>query len=176
MEKIMKKIYPLVVLLTLSQAAFADESRFKPEAKITEGSASTWNVGAGITQKLIHFNGEWVNPYGIAYAKVGAYLNDDHNAGGQVGFRYPYYLTGINKNGYYVGVYAGSLESKEIDGDDKTRLGGGVDLAYVWLDKERISTFSVGIGAGEKLKSSDGTVIADIEPKLQVSYTLSIGL
>ncbi|MBJ9985428.1 hypothetical protein IAE19_08225 [Acinetobacter sp. S40] len=172
----MKKIYPLVVLLALSQAAFADENRFKPEAKLTEGSASTWNAGAGITQKLIHLNGEWVNPYGIAYAKVGTYLNGDHNFGGQVGFRYPYYLTGVNKNGYYVGLYAGSIESKEINGDDKTRLGGGVDLSYVWLDKERISTVSVGIGAGEKLKDASGEVVADIEPKLQVSYTLSIGL
>ncbi|MEC8056203.1 MAG: hypothetical protein VX136_03570 [Pseudomonadota bacterium] len=172
----MKKIYPLVMLLALSQFTYADDSRFKPEAKLTEGSASTWNAGAGFTQKLVHLNGEWVNPYGIAYAKLGAYLNNDYNVGGQIGFRYPYYLTGVNKNGYYFGVYAGSIESKEIDGDDKTRLGGGVDLAYVWLDKERISTFSVGIGTGEKLKNANGDVVADIEPKLQVSYTLSIGL
>ena len=172
----MKKIYPLVLLGILSQTALADVSRYKPEARLTEGAASTWNVGAGVTQKLIHVNGEWVNPYGIAYAKIGSYLNGDHKVGGQVGFRYPYYLTGTNQNGYYFGLYAGSIESKEIDGDDKTRLGGGVDLAYVWLDKERISTISVGMGTGEKLKDSRGNIVADIEPRLQISYSLSFGL
>ncbi len=35
-------------------------------------------------------------------------------------------------------------------------LGGGVDLAYVLLSPERISTFSVGIGAGEKLEARIG--------------------
>lgn len=55
-------------------------------------------------------------------------------------------------------------------------LGGGVDLAYVMMSRERISTFSVGIGAGEKLTNQDGTVAAETKPQLQFSYTISIGL
>ena len=66
-------------------------------------------------------------------------LNGDKTAGGQVGFRYPYYLTGTDKNGYYIGFYAGHLDSKEVDGDFKSRLGAGVDLAYVWLNSEKLA-------------------------------------
>ena len=63
-----------------------------------------------------------------------------------------------------------------VDQKEKARLGAGVDLAYVLLSRERISTFSVGIGAGEKLEDRAGRVIAETEPKLQFSYTLSVGL
>ena len=73
-------------------------------------------------------------------------------------------------------MYAGHIESKNVDNAEKARLGGGIDLAYVLLSTERISTFSVGIGAGEKLEDSAGNVVADIQPRLQFSYTLSIGL
>ncbi len=88
----------------------------------------------------------------------------------------PYHFTGKDKNGYYIGAYAGHLESKVVDQKEKARLGAGVDLAYVLLSRERISTFSVGIGAGEKLEDRAGRVIAETEPKLQFSYTLSVGL
>ena len=64
----------------------------------------------------------------------------------------------------------------EINGKEKTRLGAGVDLAYVWLNPERISTFSVGIGAGERMKNGRGEVIEKTEPTIQFSYTLSFGL
>ena len=93
----MRKIYPLLAVLTVSSWAHAQDYSFLPEAKLADHKASTWNVGAGFTQKLLHLNGEWVNPYGIAYAKVGAFLNGDKTAEGQVGFRYPYYLTGTDK-------------------------------------------------------------------------------
>lgn len=172
----MRKIYPLLAVLTVSSGAHAQDYSFLPEAKLAGHNASTWNVGAGVTQKLLHLNGEWVNPYGIAYAKAGAFLNGDKTAGGQVGFRYPYYLTGTDKNGYYIGFYAGHLDSKEVDGDFKSRLGAGVDLAYVWLNSERISTFSVGIGAAEKLTDQNGNVAADTKPQIQFSYSLSFGL
>ncbi|HAV4975103.1 hypothetical protein ACT4YZ_03310 [Acinetobacter baumannii] len=172
----MRKIYPLLAVLTVSSWAHAQDYSFLPEAKLADHKASTWNVGAGFTQKLLHLNGEWVNPYGIAYAKVGAFLNGDKTAGGQVGFRYPYYLTGTDKNGYYIGFYAGHLDSKSVDGDYKSRLGAGVDLAYVLLNSERISTFSVGIGAAEKLTDRNGDVAADTKPQIQFSYSLSFGL
>ncbi len=174
--KIMKKVYSLVACIVLCNVAYAEESSFFPQAKLTGEDTKTWNVGAGITQKLLHLNAEWVNPYGIAYAKAGAFLNGDHEPGGQIGFRLPYHFTGKDKNGYYIGAYAGHLESKVVDQKEKARLGAGVDLAYVLLSRERISTFSVGIGAGEKLEDRAGRVIAETEPKLQFSYTLSVGL
>ncbi len=43
-----------------------------------------------------------------------------------------------------------------MDGEEKARLGAGIDLAYVLLSPERISSFSVGIGAGEKLEDRQG--------------------
>ena len=85
----MTKVYSLVALLAFSNFSFAGNTTFLPEAKISADSAKTWNVGAGITQKLLHLNGEWVNPYGIAYVKAGAFLNGEHEVGGQTSFRYP---------------------------------------------------------------------------------------
>lgn len=63
-----------------------------------------------------------------------------------------------------------------MDGEEKARLGAGIDLAYVLLSPERISSFSVGIGAGEKLEDRQGRVIEETEPRIQFSYTLSMGL
>ncbi len=174
--KIMNKAYSLLALAFIAHAAAAQDSGILPEANLTGADVSAWNVGAGFTQKLLHVNTEWVNPYGIAYVKAGAFLNGDKTFGAQAGFRHPIHFTGKDKNGYYLGVYAGHIESKDVDGDYESRLGGGVDLSYVMLSKERISTFSVGIGAGEELTDSSGRTIAETEPKIQFSYTLSIGL
>lgn len=172
----MTRVYPLLALITLFNTAYAQDQNYLPDAKLTPESVRMWNVGAGVTQQLVHLNTEWVNPYGIAYAKAGFFLTDDSPFGAQLGFRYPYYCTGKDKNGYYVGVYAGHIASKQVDNKDETRLGAGVDLAYVLLDRDRISTFSVGIGAGEELKDREGEVVEHIEPKIQFSYTLSMGL
>jgi len=174
--KIITKVYPLLAFFALVNIAHAQDHSYLPEAKLTSDSAKTWNIGAGFTKKLLHLNVEWVNPYGIAYAKAGVFYNDDYNAGAQVGFRYPYYLTGKDKNGYYLGVYAGHLESKHINNEYEARLGAGIDLAYVLLSKERISSFSIGIGAGEEMTDQKGNVVAETEPMLQFSYTLSVGL
>lgn len=173
---IMTRVYPLLALITLFNTAYAQDHHYLPDAKLPPESVSIWNLGAGVTQQLIHLNTEWVNPYGIAYAKVGFFLTDDSPFGTQIGFRYPYYFTGKDKNGYYVGAYAGHIASKQVDNKDETRLGAGVDLAYVLLNKDRISTFSVGLGAGEELKNREGVVVEHIEPKIQFSYTLSMGL
>lgn len=174
--KIMNKVFSLLALALLANSASAQDSAFLPEAKLADSSVKALYAGAGFTQKMIHLNAEWVNPYGIAYAKAGAFLNGDKTFGGQLGFRYPVHFTGKDKNGYYLGAYAGHIESKDTGAEYESRLGGGVDLAYVMLSPERISTFSVGIGAGEKLTGQNGRTVADTEPKLQFSYTLSIGL
>lgn len=172
----MTRVYSLLILITLLNTAYAKDQNNFLDAKLTPESAKMWNLGAGVTQQLIHLNTEWVNPYGIAYAKVGFFLTDDSPFGAQLGFRYPYYFTGKDKNGYYIGAYAGHIGSKQVDNKDETRFGAGVDLAYVLLDPDRISTFSVGIGAGEELKNREGTVVEHIELKIQFSYTLSMGL
>lgn len=171
----MNKVYALLSAMLATSVTHAHDLT-EPSDPEHKSPVKTWNVGAGITQRLIHLNGEWVNPYGIAYLKGGVFMNADHKPGGQIGFRAPVHLTGTDKNGYYVGAYAGQIDRHWVDGQDKTRLGGGIDLAYVMLSSERISSFSVGIGAGKKLKDNYGNVVAETEPRLQFSYTLSIGL
>lgn len=46
----MRKIYPLLAVLTVSSWAHAQDYSFLPEAKLADHKASTWNVGAGFTQ------------------------------------------------------------------------------------------------------------------------------
>ena len=168
----------LLVLCALSSigVAHAHIDDYLPEAKLTESTTSLKSgyVGAGISQKLLHGNFEWVNPYGIAYAKAGVFINDDHEPGVQVGFRLPYHFTGTDQNGYYFGIYAGHLDSIELEGETFTRLGAGLDLAYVMLDANRISTISLGIGASEKIEAKNGSE-AEMEPQLQFAYSLSFG-
>ncbi|WP_180001164.1 MULTISPECIES: hypothetical protein [unclassified Acinetobacter] len=172
----MNKVYPLLAFALWANGAYAHDQINNTADKVEATQAKAFNVGAGFTRKLVHLNTEWVNPYGIAYVKGGVFLDDDRTIGGQVGFRYPAHLTGKDKNGYYVGGYAGHIESKRVDNEYKARLGAGIDLAYVLLSSERISSFSVGIGAGEKFEDQNGRVVAETEPRLQFSYTLSIGL
>ena len=175
----MKIKHSLLLLTLLGSVTHAQSdflNRYLPEAKLKDTAVSKWNIGAGVTQHLLHGNVEWVNPYGIAYVKAGMFLNGDQQAGGQVGFRYPVYFTGTDKNGYYLGAYAGHLDSKSVDNDYEARLGAGIDLAYVKLNADRISTFSVGLGAGEELKDQDGKVVEEIKPQIQFSYSLSFGL
>lgn len=178
----MKKIFPLLTLLAIGNIAHADVKDYLPdlkgilpEAKIKPEDASKWNLGGGITQQMIHANGEWVNPYGIAYAKVGAFYNDGHELAGQLGYRFPVALNGTDKNGFYLGVYGGTLKSRKVDGEDNIQYGGGGDLSYVLLNKERISTFSVGLGVGSEIHDKQGKVIIETRPQIQFAYTLSVG-
>lgn len=170
----MRRIFALILLVATGQLTYASPADYLPAAKMKVEEASWLNLGAGVTQKLVHANAEWVNPYGIAYAKLGAFYNDDNEIGGQLGFRYPAVLTGKDLNGYYVGAFAGHLRSKVINREDKAQLGGGVDLSLVFLNKERISTFSVGLVAGEELKQGN-VVVYETKPELQFAYSLSIG-
>ena len=45
----------------------------------------------------------------------------------------------------------------------------------VLLNKERISTFSVGMGAGSELHNKNGDMILETRPQIQFAYTLSVG-
>ncbi|MDQ8951614.1 hypothetical protein RFH42_01375 [Acinetobacter rudis] len=172
----MKIILPFILVgIFINQSHAAPQSEFF-QAKLKTGeAASALNAGAGLTMRLAHANMEWVNPYGIAYIKTGAFLNDDHAFGAQVGFRYPLVLTGTEQNGYYLGAYMGHLKSKTYAQKTETQLGAGVDFSYVILNKERISTVSVGLGAGQKLTKENATVF-ESEPVIQFAYTFSLGL
>ena len=82
MEKIMRILLPFAMLISIANIAHAEVSDYLPAAKLKAEQFSQWNAGAGITQKLAHGNVEWVNPYGIAYAKIGAFINGEHEIGG----------------------------------------------------------------------------------------------
>ncbi|WP_445115375.1 hypothetical protein [Acinetobacter sp. WZC-1] len=170
----MRKIFSLVMLMMTGSAVYADIGDYLPEAKLKSAAVSRWNAGAGMTMKLAHLNAEWVNAYGIAYAKAGAFINGDHEPGVQFGFRYPVVLNGTDSNGFYLGFYAGHLKSKSVGNGDDTQAGGGVDLSYVLLNKERISTFSVGIGVGDE-SSHGNSIVFESKPQIQFAYTLSVG-
>ena len=58
----------------------------------------------------------------------------------------------------------------------KGNLGVGTDLAFVWLNSDRISTFSVGAGLRDKIEDGNGNTVKKVEPVFQISYTLSFGL
>lgn len=100
--------------------------------------------------------------YGNLYVKVGGFLDGPKEAAGQIGFRYPYYLTGTDKNGYYFGGFVGHVETKSIDGKKYNRLGAGGELSYVWMDNSRVSAASIGIGFGEQKVV---TVLKNLQPQ-----------
>ncbi|NHB58393.1 hypothetical protein G9F32_10265 [Acinetobacter sp. 194] len=170
----MRRNLPLFLLIFSATLSHADLKNYLPDAKIKVENISTWNFGIGMTQKLAHLNAEWVNPYGIGYAKLGAFINDGHEAGGQIGYRYPAFLNGKDYNGFYVGAFGGQLKSKEVGTKTESQFGGGIDLSYVLLNKDRISTISVGLAAGQEVKQGD-YVVYESKPELQFSYTLSFG-
>ena len=174
MGLLMRKITSLTILILVGNLAHADFSAYYPKAKLNSEHFSKINIGAGVTQKLMHTQLEYVNSYGIGYAKLGAFINGDNDLGAQVGFRYPIALGTKDLNGFYLGAFAGHLESKTVNSISKTQIGGGVDLAYVMLNKDRISTFSVGIKAGEEVTQGQ-SVIFETKPELQFAYTLSVG-
>lgn len=174
MEKIMRIILPLALLMSIGNMTHAEGSDYLPAAKLKVTDVSRLNFGVGLTQKLAHLNAEWVNSYGIAYGKLGAFINDGHEIGGQLGFRYPVALNGKDANGFYLGAFAGHLRSKTFNGQDESQLGGGIDLSYVLLNKERVSSFSVGIVAGEEVTVGN-QVIYETKPELQFAYSLSVG-
>lgn len=160
-------------LTNVAQAALDD---YLPPAKLKEHTASLNKIygGFGMTNRLVHGNAELVTPYGIAYSKLGIFTNGE-DPGVQVGFRLPYHFTGTDQNGYYVGVYAGHTENIKLDNEQIQRLGAGIDLSYVKLDKQRISTASLGVQLSENVEGRYGSE-NKTTPKLQFAYSLSFGI
>lgn len=172
----LKKIIISLMLASMASTLHAGLDDYLPPAKLKEHTDNLKMVygGLGMTAKLVHLNAEMVTPYGIIYGKPGIFTGGEE-PGMQVGYRYPYHFTGTDQNGYYFGVYGGHTANTEIDGKRELRLGGGVDLSYVLLNKQRISTLSVGVGASERVEGRRGS-IKKTEPELQFAYSLSFGI
>lgn len=170
----MRKIFSLLILLGCSQHGNAGFSDYFSETRLNPEQYSRFNIGAGVTQQIVHVNLEHVTPHGIAYGKLGAFVNADHDLAAQAGLHIPVALNGKDLNGFYMGLFAGHLKSTSTETYDKTQIGGGVDLAYVMLNQDRISTLSVGIKAGEKV-THEKQVVFRSKPELQFAYSLSIG-
>lgn len=158
---------------THAQAAVKD---WLPEAKVDTAGLKTVYAGAGFTTEMLHVNAEVPTGFGNVYAKMGTFLKSDENKlAGLVGFRYPYSLTGTDKNGYYLGAFVGHIEESDVGGKTYNRLGAGPEISYVWMDKSRISAFSLGVGFGEQKKAADGSRDHS-KPVLMVSYSINFGI
>lgn len=130
-------------------------------------------VGVGFTNALVHANAEVPTPYGNVYAKVGQFY-DGQGLAGQVGWRYPYAMTGVDKNGYYLGGFVGHIENDRLDGERYNRLGAGAEVSYVWMNDARAGAASVAIGAGEQTSSKTGEQKFS-KPMMVFSITFGIG-
>ncbi|XID75699.1 hypothetical protein ACF3NA_03945 [Alkanindiges sp. WGS2144] len=155
-----------------AQAAIKD---WLPEPATDVTGLKTIYAGAGVTGQLFHLNAEVPTGYGNVYAKVGGFLDGPKEAAGQVGFRYPYYLTGTDKNGYYFGGFIGHIETRSLDDKKYNRLGAGGELSYVWMNKSRISAASVGIAVGEEKTGRYGTK-ERAKPMVLASYSFNFGI
>jgi hypothetical protein len=130
-------------------------------------------LGVGLTNALLHFNAEVPTAYGNVYAKVGQFY-DGKEVAGQIGWRYPYLLTGTDQNGYYLGGMLGHIQNDRLDGDRYNRLGGALELSYVWSNVHRINAASVAIGAGVE-KTGDSGEKKRAKPTILFSYTFGVG-
>lgn len=174
----MRNRWTLALTLMMFTATFQTQAAVKdwlPEPKIKTDGLKKVYAGVGITNDLLHFNAELPTAHGIVYAKAGSFLGGANEAAGQVGFRYPYHLTGTDQNGYYFGGFVGHIESGSIDREDYNRLGAGVDLSYVWLNRSRVSAASIGIGVGERKKGNGGQEDKP-EPMVMFGYSFSFGI
>lgn len=138
----------------------------------TKGLSKVY-VGLGFSNALVHGNAEVPTPYGNVYARVGQFY-DGEGVAGQLGWRYPYAMTGVDKNGYYLGGFVGHIENDRLDGERYNRLGGAVELSYVWMNAARAGSASVAIGAGEQTSSEAGEQKFS-KPMVVFSFTFGIG-
>lgn len=134
---------------------------------------STVYVGVGISNAFVNANVEAPTPYGNVYAKMGQFY-DGQGVAGQVGWRYPYAMTGVDKNGYYLGGFVGHIENDSLDFERYNRLGGAAELSYVWMNAQRMGSASIAIGAGEQTTGKNGEQKFS-KPMMVFSITFGIG-
>ncbi len=138
-------------------------------------SLSKVYLGGGLANSLIFASAEAPTPYGNVYAHVGQFYKGGGVAG-QLGWRYPYAYTGVDKNGYYLGGFVGHIEDGTIDGERYNRLGVGLELSYLTLRKEALNAFGVALVAGEKKQDNAGAVIKRTTPQVMFSANFNVGL
>lgn len=187
-----KPLTALVTLLMLASATLTNAQAAEPTTvtdnvpsqtntgwkhkliQLVPAELSTVYVGAGLSNEFIHALAEKPTKFGNFYAKVGQFYDGDGVAG-QIGFRYPYYLTGKDKDGVYLGAFAGHVHVNRLDGERFNRLGAGFDIAYVKMDKSRISSLSVAIYAAEAKEGKNGAKL-ESEPEVMLGYSYAIDL
>ncbi|MEC7118766.1 MAG: hypothetical protein VXW65_02535 [Pseudomonadota bacterium] len=131
-------------------------------------------AGAGLSNAFINTYAESPTPYGNVYAKVGQFY-DGNGLAGQLGWRYPYAYTGVDRNGYYLGGFVGHVEADSFDGDDYNRLGAGLELSYIWMNAVRAGSVSMAVAAGEEKTDSRGTK-RRATPMVLFSFTFGLGV
>jgi hypothetical protein len=130
-------------------------------------------VGVGLTNALVHANAEAPTKYGNVYAKVGQFY-DGEGVAGVLGWRYPYAYTGTDQNGYYLGGFVGHVENDRLDHALYNRLGGGLELSYLWSNTQRITAASVAFAAGVEKTAENGTK-KRAKPMVLFSYSFGVG-
>lgn len=131
-------------------------------------------AGVGLANELMHVILEKPTSYGNFYARIGQFY-DGEGVAALAGYRYPYKLTGKANNGVYVGAFAGHVEDDRLNGERYNRLGGGIDLSYLWFDTSRISSVGVGVYGAEAKEDSEGNR-RKVEPSIMFSVSLAAGL
>ncbi len=179
--KLRKKILPLglgLCVLALHNVARADViNRLGwQDTRPKIGDLHRVYAGIGLTNDFVHVNADMPTPYGDVYVKAGQYFNNGKGVAVQAGWRYPYAYTGVDQNGYYLGAFAGHVDGVLVDNTHKNRLGGGLELSYLMLNRSRMASFSVGIGAGQEVKSSTGVLIKKVEPMVFFGASVGFGL
>jgi hypothetical protein len=115
----------------------------------------TFYVGVGDTNSLLHANVEMPTRFGHVYAKVGKF-SDGKSIAGQVGFRMPYLYTNEKDNdGVYFGAYAGDIVNSGIAGEHRNRLGGALEMSYLFMNQASLTAISVSVGAAQREKDGN---------------------
>ncbi len=115
----------------------------------------TMYVGVGDTNSLLHANVELPTRFGHVYAKVGQFL-DGKDIAGQVGFRMPYLYTNEKDNdGVYFGAYAGHIVNNGIAGEHKNRLGGAIEMSYLFMNRTSLTAISISVGGAQPDKEGN---------------------
>lgn len=131
-------------------------------------------VGGGFTNAFFHANVEAPTPYGNTYLKLGQYY-DGEGLAALAGWRYPYALTGVDQNGYYLGGFVGHIESDSLNAENYNRLGAGLELSYVFMNPQRAGAASVSVAGGEE-KTGDNGEKRRSKPIILFSLTFGIGM